>query len=216
MSRLSIAGVAALVVASCGVLLAAAGQRAGEPNCVTIAKPSPSTVYTYQHSESSGKVTQTTQQWERVDATGFRERVTTPAGVQVKVNEHHIVDDVAVIDKSTTLSATGAVIDATTFVPGIAGDPAFKACVGKSWPIVQSTATYNPGQHKAMTPAGTLTIVAIHEKITVPAGTFDTVHYTRTSQSADEYWKSIDEGVIVKHIGTLPSVRVTEVLQSIR
>lgn len=191
-------------------------QVAAAPKCVTIAKPSPSKAYTYQHSESTGKVTERTEQWERVDATGFRERVTTAAGVQLKVNEHHIVDDVAIIDKSSTQSATGGPIDSTTFVPGLVGDPAFRACEGKSWPIPSTKATYNPGAHQATSPAGTLTIVAIHEKMTVPAGTFDTVHYKRTSQSVDEYWKSIDDGVIVKHIGTLPTFTVTEVLQSIR
>ena len=66
------------------------------------------------------------------------------------------------------------------------------------------------------TPAGTLRIVAIREKVTVPAGTFDAVHYIRTSQSTDEYWKSLEHGVIVKHIGTLPTGVVTEVLLSIK
>ena len=209
------AGVA-LIVASCSGLLLAAEQRAGQPNCVNIATPAASKVYTYQHTETTGKVTQSTQQWDRVDGTGFRERVTTPAGLQIKENEHHIVDDVSVIDKTSTLNASGKVVDATTFVPGIVADPAFRACAGKSWPIPQTTATYNPGSHQATTPAGTLTIIALHEKITVPAGTFDTVHYKRTSQSVDEYWKSIDEGVIVKHIGTLPMGQITEVLQSIK
>ncbi|HEX5068822.1 MAG TPA: hypothetical protein VFV78_01300 [Vicinamibacterales bacterium] len=214
MSRTTV--VVALMMAVCGGLLAAGSQRAAQPNCVTIATPSPAKIYTYQHTDSSGAVTRTTQQWERVDATGFRERVTTPAGVQIKENEHHIVDDVSVIDRTSTLNANGKVIDATTFVPGIVGDPAFRACAGKSWPIPRTTATYNPGSHKATTPVGTLTIVAIREKITVPAGTFDTVHYKRTSQSIDEYWKSTAEGVIVKHVGSVQGGGVTEVLQSIK
>lgn len=50
----------------------------------------------------------------------------------------------------------------------------------------------------------------------MPAGQFDTVHYIRTSQSTDEYGKSIDHGVIVKHIGTLPGAAVTEVLLSVK
>ena len=55
----------------------------------------------------------------------------------------------------------------------------------------------------------------------MPAGTFDAVHYTRTmatpvGQSVEEYWKSIEHGVIVKHVSTLPAGAATEVLVSIR
>ena len=50
----------------------------------------------------------------------------------------------------------------------------------------------------------------------MPAGSFDTVHYVRTSQSNDEYWKSIEHGVVVKHIATTPVGTVTEVLVEIR
>ena len=50
----------------------------------------------------------------------------------------------------------------------------------------------------------------------MPAGTFDTVHYVRTSQSTDDYWKSIEHGVIVKHTGTLPVGTVSETLVEIR
>jgi len=104
------------------------------------------------------------------------------------------------------------------FQPGIIGDTGFRACAGRSWPIPSVTASYQSGQTKASTstPAGTLRVVAIHEKITVPAGTFDTVHYIRTSQSTDEYWKSIEQGVVVKHVGTLPNAVVTETLISIK
>jgi hypothetical protein len=70
-----------------------------------------------------------------------------------------------------------------------------------------------------MTPSGTLTILGRREQITVPAGTFETVHYLRsTSQSNDEYWKSIEHGVVVKHIATLRggAGSVTETLLSIK
>ncbi len=53
-------------------------------------------------------------------------------------------------------------------------------------------------------------------RVTVPAGTFDTVHYIRTSQSTDEYWKSLEHGVVVKHVATLPMGTMTEVLSAIR
>jgi hypothetical protein len=188
-------------------------------NCTPIATPRPSAVYTYQHIESTGGRTQSTQQWENVTATGSRVRTTGPAGVQTQVNVHHIVDDVAVLDRSTKLNGNGGVIDATTFSPGIPSDPAFRACAGRSWPIPSVTATFESAagnRASARTPAGKLAIVAIHEKVTVPAGTFDTVHYTRTSQSSDEYWKSIDQGVVVKHLATGRGGTVTESLVSMK
>jgi hypothetical protein len=111
------------------------------------------------------------------------------------------------------------VLDATTFTPGLVSDPAFRACAGRSWPIRPVTATFQQsGQTNAsaQTPAGTLRIISIHEAISVPAGSFDTVHYVRTSQSTDEYWKSIEHGVVVKHTGTLPVGTVSETLVEIR
>jgi hypothetical protein len=80
------------------------------------------------------------------------------------------------------------------------------------------TATYQSTQANAsaQTPAGTLRIIAIREKVTVPAGEFDTVHYVRTSQSTDEYWKSIEHGVVVKHVATLPGAVATHVLLSVK
>jgi len=55
----------------------------------------------------------------------------------------------------------------------------------------------------------------------VPSGTFDTVHYTRTTTGArgaivDEYWKSIEHGVVVRHLSAVAGVKLTEELQAIR
>jgi len=196
----------------------AMGQGAAPANCVTIATPKASVGYTYEHVESAGNRSQYTQQWESVTATGSRVRVTGPRGIEIQVNEHHIVDDVMVLDRQSKMNANGGQIDATAFRPGIVGDPAFRACAGRSWPIPSVTADYQSTQAKASmaTPAGTLKIIAIREKVTVPAGQFDTVHYIRTSQSTDEYWKSIEHGVVVKHIATLPGAVVTEALLSIK
>ena len=98
------------------------------------------------------------------------------------------------------------------------GDPAFRACAVRTWKIPAVTALFQSGTLKVtqQTPAGSLRIVAIRERVTVPAGTFDAVHYIRTSQSADEYWKSIDQGIVVKHIGKVNSVTITETLTSIK
>ena len=56
--------------------------------------------------------------------------------------------------------------------------PAFRACEGRSWPVpaVKVTNQSAQGTFSAMSDAGTLKIVSIHEPITVPAGRFDTVH----------------------------------------
>jgi hypothetical protein len=55
----------------------------------------------------------------------------------------------------------------------------------------------------------------------MPAGRFDTVRYTRTLKtpgrtSVDEHWKSLEHGVVVKHVSTLPTGTSTDVLTAIR
>ena len=218
--------VLAFAAAVCGLvrhstLVASAppqGKAAAGADCVTIGKPKPSVTYVVQHTESTGRSTQLTNVWESVTDTGSRVRIDGPTGVMFQVNEHHIADDVAVIDKTTKLDANGRVVETTTFRPGVVGDPAFRACAGRSWSIPPATATYQSPKinASATSPAGTLKIISIRERITVPAGTFEAVRYVRTSQSTDEYWKSIDHGVILKHIGTLPTGAVTDVLIAIR
>jgi hypothetical protein len=211
----TLAAAAAIVSERVGVTV-----RAQPPpgDCVAIGTPKPSVTYVYQHSETNGKMTEVTNIWESVTDTGSRLRTNGPNGVTVQANEHRIVKDVATIEKSTKLDANGGVIDTTMFRPGLVGDPAFRACAGRSWTIPAVTATYQSRQANASatSPAGTLRIVSIRERITVPAGTFDAVRYVRTSQSTDEYWKSIEHGVVIKHTGTLPVGTVTDVLISIR
>ncbi len=195
-----------------------AGQQAARADCVDIATPNPSAVFTYRLTQSSGAVSQYTHQWESVTPTGARVRVNGPQGVEYRTNQHRIVDDAAVLDRTSKSGPKGALIDATAFKPGLVMDPAFRACAGRSWQIQTVTATYQSGTQKATasTPAGTLRIVALREKTTVPAGTFETVRYVRTSQSTDEYWKSIVHGVVVKHVGKLPNGVVTEELIAIK
>jgi hypothetical protein len=189
LARWSAAASFAAVVAVChGPHAIAHLQTALASDCVTIGKPGPSVGYTYEHTESTGGKSQYTSRWEEVTAAGSRVRTTRAGGTVVQVNEHHIVDDVMVLDRSTQLNGNGGVDGATAFRPGLVGDPAFRACAGRSWPIPPVTATYQSSQTTASspTPPGTLRIIAINEKMTVPAGTFNTVHYVRTSQSTDE------------------------------
>ena len=72
-----------------------------------------------------------------------------------------------------------------TYTPGAIGDPAYKACEGKTWKIAPVNATMKSiqGSFSVKTDPGTMTIIKIHESMTVPAGTFDTVHYMKTMNS---------------------------------
>ena len=122
------------------------------------------------------------------------------------------------LDRTSKLDLNGAPTEVTSFKPGIVGDPAFRACIGRTWQIPAVTAFFQSGTLKVtqQTPVGSLRIVSIRERVTVPAGTFDAVRYVRTSQSTDEYWKSIDQGVVVKHIGRVNGVTITETLTTIK
>jgi hypothetical protein len=209
---------AGLAVAHTPTGAAGPQPQAGAANCVDIGIPKPSLEYTYRHTESTGRTTQYTQRWERVTPTGSRVRVAGPRGVVIQVNEHHVQDDVVVLYRTTKRTPTGVVVEATAFRPGLVQDPGFRACADRSWPIPAVTASYQSRQNtaSASTPAGMLRVLAIRERVTVPAGTFDTVRYVRTSQSRDEYWKSLEHGVIVRHVATLPNSVVTEELVSIK
>lgn len=207
------------VVTGCLLTFSTALQSADTAqDCVTIATPKPALGYTYQHVESTGRKTVYTDHWESVTETGSRVRTTRGGVVTIQVNRHHVFDDVAVLDESRQVNARGRVMQSTQFRPGIVSDPAFRACAGRSWRIPAVTASFRSAQNSASaaTPAGTLKIVAIHESVTVPAGTFATVHYIRTSQSVDEYWKSVEHGVVVKHIGKMPAAAVTDLLIAIK
>ncbi len=215
-----------ILVLIAAVALGALGQpsrptlaNAEQPDCVTIGRPKPTATYVMQHAESTGKVTSVSQIWERVDEKGSRLKWTGPAGSWLQVNEHRIVDDVAVLDRTSKLGLNDVMVESTSFSrPGLVADPAFRACAGRTWQIPAVTAFFQSGTLKvsSQTPYGTLKIIALRERITVPAGTFETVRYTRTSQSVDEYWKAHSTGIIVKHIAKVAGNTVTEVLMSVK
>lgn len=213
--RGSIVGICLIVASGLHV---AAQEKVRPADCVMLGRPKPTASYVYEHVQSNGVRTETTQQWESVTDEGFRLRATGAKGVEFVVNEHEIVDGIAVLRRTRKQTANGAVLEATSFEPGLVSDPATRVCAGQSRAIPAVTARFSSREinHAVTTPAGTLRIVAINERITVPAGTFNTVHYIRTSQSTDEYWKSIEHGVIVKHVGRLPGDTVTDTLVAIR
>jgi hypothetical protein len=199
---------------------------ASAADCVSIGTPKPALSYTYQQSDSVGGASEFTDQWEEFTKTGSRLLTSKSSpkgpGVITSLNRHRVVDDVLILDSSTqTGTDAGRRVDnSTSFQPGVVADPAYRACAGRTWPIpsVMATNESAQGRFSAATPAGTLTIKAIRESVTVPAGRFDTVHYTRlTGQSADEYWKSTEHGVTVKRTHTMPGgVVVTATLHTIK
>ncbi len=208
----------AMLTALAATITGAMAQSAGPVDCVTIGVPKPGLMFTYEHTEASGARVRRTEQWDSVTPTGSRVRTTGPRGNETQVSEHRVVDDVTMIDRHSKVGPSGSTLESTTFRPAMVGDMAFRACAGKSWSIPSVTASYRSGANtaSAVSPSGSLKIVSIHEKITVQAGSFDTVHYIRTSQSRDEYWKSIEHGVIVKHVTTLGAAVITDVLASIK
>jgi len=213
-----------VVVLSVTPPLGARGEQA-PANCVSIGTPKPTLSYTYRYGDSAGGSSEFTDQWEEFTKTGSRLLTTKTSpkgpGVLTSTTEHRVVDDVLILDRSTHTGtdAGNRVDNSTSYQPGVVADPAYRACAGRTWPIpaVVATSQSAHGRFSAATPEGTLAIRAIRESVSVPAGRFDTVHYTRTGgQSVDEYWKSIEHGVTVRRTHTLPGgVVVTTILQTI-
>lgn len=222
--RLAAAG---LVAVAAIVSPRAAAQQPRAADCVVIGTPKPALTYTYSRTERGATVEYSTQ-WEEVTATGSRQRTTRAGrggGTSNNVSRHRVENDVSIIQETVQSGAGegGAFTSTTTFEPGVVGDPFGRACAGRSWPIASITAINRSGRgtFSAKSDAGELKILGIRERVIVPAGTFDTIHYTRTTTSArgtvvDEYWKSTEHGVTVKHQSTLLGTFTTEVLQSIQ
>ena len=206
---------AAIGVALSGTL--ASGQARAD--CVSLGIPKPSLEYLYRLTDSRGTTSDYRTVWEEVTETASRSRTTRGRGTAIEsVMRYRVVDDVSVIDE-TRQSDAGI----TLFAPGVVGDPFGRACAGRSWRIAAAAATNRSarGAFSATSDAGELKMLGVHERVTVPAGTFDAVHYTRTTRGArgtvvDEYWKSIEHGVVVKHLSGVAGVRLTEELQAIR
>ena len=213
-------------------LLAGPFQAGSTPatRCVDLGTPKPALSFVYRSTTLGMGTVEYTHKWDELTLMGSR-LVTTTTGAggaaSTRVNRHRVVDDLFVVDSSTSSGPSGPSGERTsTYKPGAMGDPAFRACEGKSWaiPAVEVTTTSQAGTSNFATVrdrAATLMIFAVHESITVPAGTFDTVRYVRTRNSLDgqlrdEVWKSIEHGVMVKHTTTAPDLTATDVLIAIR
>ena len=210
---------------------ASADQSTGvvPARCVTIGKPKPNLSYTYRQTESGGNSSAFTDHWEEFTATGSRlltkKSSSRGQGIITTVNRHRVVNDLLILDHSSQTGTDGGIrIDnSSSYHPGVVADPANQVCEKQSWPIpaVNVTNVSAHGKFSAMSDAGTLKIIAIHESITVPAGKFDTVHYQRIMKTAqgpfmNEYWKSIADGVMLKRIHSFPGGGLTATLQAIK
>ena len=196
-------------------------------NCVTIASPKPALNFTYRYSDTSGS-SDYTNRWDQFTPSGSRlvtTRTGANAGQSTYVSKHQVVDDVFVLEASTAsgTDATGVFTNSMTYTPGAIGDPAYRACEGRSWTITAVNAAIKSaqGSFSTRTDPGVMTIIKIHESITVPAGTFDTVHYMKTMNSGrgqvvDEFWKSIEHGITVKRNSRQPGSVAVEVLTAVK
>ena len=95
----------------------------------------------------------------------------------------------------------------TTFNPAKVVGPSSRWCQGETWmaPSVSVTTQVNNGPpEQAMTPTEEGVVHSINETVTVPAGTFNAVHYTVTitsgggSGSTVSVWLDAETGVEVK------------------
>ena len=223
--RWLISATIAAIVCSPPAQVARAEQAQIKPttNCVTIGSPKPDRGYTYRQIQSGAGTSEFTDWWEEFTKTGSR-LLTTKARTKgpgiLTVNRHRVAGDVLILDNSSQ-SGTGAGGN-SSYRPGLVSNPAFRACDGRSWPVagVMVTNQSAQGTFSAMSDAGTLKIVAIRESITVPAGRFDTVHWVRNLDSRagltlNEYWTSIEHGVVVKRMHTMSGVVISATLLAI-
>ena len=192
-------------------------------NCVAIGAPKPTQSFTYRYADNTSS-SEYTNKWEQFTATGSQLltiRTGANAGQNTYVSKHKVVDDVFVLEASTASGTDGGgpFTNSMTYSPGAIGDPAYRACEGKKWtvPSVNATMKSMQGSFSQKTSAGTLSIVKIHESVTVPAGTFDTIYYVKTMGPViDDIWKSVEHGVTVKRNVRQPGGIGTEVLIAIK
>jgi hypothetical protein len=197
-----------------------AQNSAAGANCVALGAPKPALSYTYRYTDTQGS-TEYTNQWKQFSATGSQLLTTRANGRSTYVSKHSVANDLFVLESSVASGTDpgGAFNNSMTYSPGAIGDPAYKACEGQTWsiPAVKATSASAQGSFSTTTDPGTLTIVKVHESVTVPAGTFDTVRYRKTmGKVIDEFWKSIEHGVTVKRNSAQPGGIATEILIAIK
>jgi hypothetical protein len=202
-------------------------NRAPATDCVDLGTPKPALTFVYRTAIQGMGTYEYTHKWDELTTTASRlvTARTGPGGSTfTTVNQHRVVDDVFVVDSSTSTGKDGE--RTMSYKPGSVRDPAFRACAGKSWdiPAVEVTtrtplATLSFATQRDQ--RASLMVFAVDDSVTVPAGTFKSVRYVRTrntldGQMRDEVWKSIEHGVMVKQTITAGTDTVTDVLIAIR
>lgn len=205
-------------------LLAVCAETQPASNCVIIGEPRPNFNFSYRYTDSSGGKSEYTNRWEQFSRTTSKLITTRAGGTSEYVSQHQIVDDMLVLESSISVGTDpgGPFKNEMSYKPGAIGDPAYRACAGKSWvlPAVTVSGRGRQGTFATRTDPGTITIIAINEPVTVPAGTFQTVRYTKVTKGratvAEKFWKSIEHGVSVKHTFRQPGASSEEVLIGIK
>jgi len=206
-------GLAALAASPAEQLAAAEPAPSVESDCVTVAAPSPSITYTYRYTDLSGSVSTLMRQWLESTNTSSRLRLTHTHAAQgttasVTTGKHRIVDDLVIVETYETAGTNpaGAFSTRITHAPGLVDGPGFRVCQGRRWtiPAVQVTTAATPGGvFSTASSPGTGEVLSIRELVTVPAGSFDTVHFKQIQNSPRgpivmTTWRAIKEGVNVR------------------
>jgi hypothetical protein len=224
--------IASLVVAAGANAALAAGQagsaRAASASCVTTGTPPPAITYTYR-TVQGGTVSSSKFRWPEVTSEGSRLEV-TPAqlsrgqGRVLTTTKHRFENDLLLIDSYTTsgTNAAGPFTTRTVHRPALVSGPALHVCRGQTWrsgPVQVTTSV--AGRATTDTVSVTGEVVSVHDRVSVEAGTFDTVHFRQTQTSSHssvrvEIWRSIEEGITVKMESTSGGATALQTLVSRR
>ena len=214
----------AILLAALGVLAAALPAH-GDADCVTVSQPKIGVKYAFGFTDAAGTVSTSTTEYLATSDTSVRLRLTHSGafGSVERLNEStvRVEDDLVVTEKmvSSGTNAGGAFENTVTFQPARIGDPASRVCSGRTWtipPVSVSTIGSQGGRAEMATDPGHGRVISVRESVTVPAGTFQTVHYEKVFDGAsghvvEETWQSIADGVSVKYTHDSPAGLATQV-----
>ena len=227
------AGWGALSFIAFGVMALCAtahGQTVAD-DCVTVSRPKAGTSVAHRFTDPAGTVSTSTTEYLAVSDTSVRLRLVHRGayGVVDTVNDStvRVEDDLIVVDTlvSSGTTAHGTYQNTVTFRPGQIGEPASRICRGRTWtvPAVAVSASGSRGglAKTTTTDPGSGRVISVRESVTVPAGTFETVHYERVFDGANGHvveraWLSVAHGINVKFTHDGPAGTATQVLTGIR
>lgn len=225
-----------VLLAALGVLAASFTAR-GEGNrqsasgdCVTVGRPKLGVKYAFHFTDAAGTASTSTTEYLDVSDTSMRLRLAHHGafGTVERVNDStlRVEDDLVIVEKmvSSGTNERGAFQNTVTFQPPRVGDPASRVCRDRTWSIPSvavSTVGSQGGSSEMTADAGSGRVISVRESVTVPAGTFQTVHHEKISDGAhghvvEHTWLSIADGVAVKYTHDGPAGLATQVRTGIR